>query len=307
MPLTYDQISAITEKKFIKKAVDNIFDSDPLFQRSKKKGWYSSVDGGTSIIAPLNYALNASGGWYSGAETLLTTDNDVITGAEYAWKQLYENITISRIDELKNSGDAAKVDMVKTKTQIVEKTMIDRMGDGIYSAGSDAKSIIGLRVVVDAGNTVGGIAQGTYSWWQSQEDASTTTLTMAALQTMHTTLTINNESPTIIVATRANYNRYYALLQPQQRFMDSDTAKGGFQNLMFNGIPFIAASKCPTSHIFMLNENYLKLWYHKDENMRFEPFQKPVNQNVRLAKLYWAGAFGTDNARMHGKLSAVAA
>jgi hypothetical protein len=41
--------------------------------------------------------------------------------------------------------------------------------------------------------------------------------------------------------------------------------------------------------------------------MRFEPFQKPVNQNVRLAKLYWAGAFGTDNARMHGKFTAVAA
>ncbi len=307
MPLTYDQISAITEKKFIKKAVDNIFDADALSQRAKKKGWYKSVDGGTSIIAPLNYALNSSGGWYTGAETLLTTDNDVITGAEYAWKQLYENITISRLDELKNSGDAAKVDMVKTKTQIVEKTMIDRMGDGIYSAGSDAKSIIGLRVVVDAGNTVGGIAQGTYSWWQSQEDSSTTTLTMAALQTMHTTLTINNEGPTVIAATRANYNRYYALLQPQQRFMDSETAKGGFQNLMFNGIPFIASSKCPTSHIFMLNENYLSLWYHKDENMRFEPFQKPINQNVRVAKIYWAGAFGTDNARMHGKFSAVAA
>ena len=306
MPLTYDQINAITEKKFIPKLVDNIFDSDPLLQRLKKKS-YVKLDGGTSIVQPLNYALTTASGWYSGAETLSTTDNEVITAAEYSWKQLYANITISRIDELKNMGDSQVVNFVKSKTQIAEKTMIDLLGDGIYSAGSDAKSIIGLRVVVDAGNTVGGIAQGTYSWWQSQEDASTTTLTMAALQTMHTTLTINNESPTIIVATRANYNRYYALLQPQQRFMDSDTAKGGFQNLMFNGIPFIAASKCPTSHIFMLNENYLKLWYHKDENMRFEPFQKPVNQNVRLAKLYWAGAFGTDNARMHGKMTAVAA
>lgn len=307
MALTYDQLSAITEKKFIKKAVDNIFDSDPLMQRAKKKGWYKSIDGGTSIVVPLNYAKNTSGGWYTGAETLLTTDNDVISAAEYAWKQLYENITISRLDELKNSGDAAKVDMVKTKTQIVEKTMIDRLGDGLYSAGTDAKSIIGLRSVVDSGNTVGGIDQSTYSWWQSQEDGSTTALTMAAMQTVHTALTINNEGPTVVTATRANYNRYYALLQPQQRFMDSDTAKGGFQNLMFNGIPFIAGSKVPSSHIFFLNENYLALFYHKDENMRFEPFQKPINQNVRVAKLYWAGAFGTDNARMHGKLTAVAA
>lgn len=307
MALPYDQISSITEKKFIKKAVDNIFDSSPMLQRAKKKGWYKSVDGGTSILAPLNYALNTSGGWYTGAETLSTTDNDVLTAAEYSWKQLYENISISRIDELKNSGVAQMVDFVQTKTKIVEKTMIDRLGDGIYSAGTDAKSIVGLRVIVDSANTVGGISQSTYSWWASQEDSTTTTLTMASLQTMHTALTINNEGPTVITSTRARYNSYYALLQPQQRFMDAETAKGGFQNLMFNGIPFIADAKCPTSHIFMLNENYLALWYHKDENMRFEPFLKPVNQNVRLAKLYWAGAMGTDNARMHGKFTAVTA
>lgn len=307
MALTYDQISAITEKKFVPKLVDNIFDSDPLLQRAKKKGWYKKIDGGTSIIAPLNYALNSAGGWYTGSETLSTTDNEVITGAEYNWKQLYENITISRIDELKNSGDAQIVDFVKSKVQIAEKTIKDRLGDGLYSAGTDAKSIVGLQVVVDSANTVGGIAQGTYSWWQSEEDGSTTTLGMAALQTMFTTLTINNESPTVIMATRANYNRYYALLQPQQRFTDSETAKGGFQNLMFNGVPFIAGSKVPASHVFMLNENYLYLWVHKDEDFRFEAFQKPINQNVKVAKLYWAGAFGTDNDRMQGKFTAIAA
>ena len=109
------------------------------------------------------------------------------------------------------------------------------------------------------------------------------------------------------MATRANYNRYYALLQPAQRFMDSESAKGGFTSLMFNGTPFIAGAKVPSSHIFMLNESYLHLWAHKDEDMRFEPFQKPVNQNVRVAKVYWMGALGSDNNRMHGKFTAVAA
>ena len=305
MALTYDQISAITELKFIPKLVDNIFDSDPLLQRAKKKGWYKKIDGGTSIIAPLAYAQNGAGGWYSGAETLSTTDTEQITGAEYAWKQLYENITVSRLDELKNSGDAQIVDFVKSKVQMAEKSMIDRLGTGLYSAGTDAKSIVGLRVLVDTANTVGGIDQATYSWWQSQEDSSTTTLTMAALQSMHTTLTINNEGPTVITGTRANYNRYYAMLQPQQRF--TDAATGGFSSLMFNGIPFIAGSKVPSSHIFMINENYIYLWVHKDEDMRFEPFQKPINQNVKVAKLYFMGALGVDNARMHGKFTAVAA
>lgn len=306
MSLTYDQISAITEKKFVPKLYDNIFDSDPLLQRLKKKS-YMKLDGGTSIIVPLNYAQTTASAWYTGAETLSTTDNEQVTGAAYDWKQVYVNITISRKDELMNSGDAQIVNFVKSKTQIAEKTLIDKLGDGIYSSGSDAKSIIGLRVQVDAGNTVGGIDQSTYSWWQSQEDSSTTTLSLSALQTIDTALSINNDGVTVWMATRANYNRYYALLQPQQRFTDSDTAKGGFASLMFNGKPFIAGSKVPSGHIFALNENYLHLGVHKDEDMRFEAFQKPVNQNVKVAKIYWMGAFMSSNCRMQGKLSAIAA
>ncbi len=306
MALTYDQISAITEKKFIPKLYDAVFDSDPLLARLKKKS-YMKVDGGTKLIIPLNYAQTSASGWYSGADTLQTADNDQITGAEYEWKQLYANISITRRDELINSGDQQILNFVKSKTQIAEKTMMDKLGDGIYSAGTDSNSIVGLRVLVDNANTVGGIAQASYSWWQSQENTSTTTLTMAALQTMFQALSINSDSPTVVMATRDNYSRYYALLQPQQRFMDAETAKGGFTSLMFNGVPFIAGSKVPSSHIFMLNENYLHLCVHKDEDMRFEPFQKPVNQNVKVAKVYWFGAFATSNARMQGKFTAVAA
>ncbi len=306
MPLPFDQISAITERKFIPKLYDNVFDSDPLLQRHKKKS-YVKLDGGTSIIVPLNYAQTAASDWYSGADTLSTTDNDQITAAEYQWKQIYANISVTRSDELKNMGDSQIINFVKSKTQIAEKTLIDKLGDGLYSDGTNAKSIVGLRSIVDNANTVGGISQSANSWWQSQEDGTTTTLGMAALQTMFNNLSINNESPTVIMATRANYNRYYALLQPQQRFMDSESAKGGFQSLMFNGVPFIAGSKVPSGHILMLNEAYLSLFVHKDEDMRFEPFAKPVNQNVKVAKIYWFGAYGSSNNRMHGKFTSVAA
>ena len=306
MALTYDQISSITERKFIPKLVDNIFDSDPILQRAKKKGWYDKLDGGTSVIYPVNYAKTSASGWYSGADTLSTTDNDQFTGPEFTWRQVYANITISRLDELKNSGDAQIVNFVKQKTQVAEKTLIDILGDGLYSDGTNAKSIAGLRQVVDTANTVGGISQATYSWWQSQKDSTTTTLGIAAMQTLWQNLVINNEMPTVLMGTRSNYNRFYALLQPQQRFMDSDTAKGGFTSLMFNGAPFIAGAKVPASHIFFLNENYLHLAAHKDEDMRFEPFQKPINQNVKVAKVYWMGVFASDNNRMHGKMTAIA-
>ena len=82
MALSYDQMSAITKKYYVPKMVDAIFDSDPLLKRYKDKGRYKKVNGGTSLMMPLNYALTTAAGWYSGADTLSTTDNDQITAAK---------------------------------------------------------------------------------------------------------------------------------------------------------------------------------------------------------------------------------
>lgn len=306
MALTYDQITAITEKKFVKKLYDNIFDSNPLLQRAKGK-WYEVLDGGERILVPLNYATTTASGWYQGADTLSTTDNEQITAAEYLWKQLYANVTITRSDELKNSGDSAILSLVANKVKIAEKTMADTLGTGLYSDGTDPEAIVGLRDIVAANQTVGGISQSTSTWWAGQVDSTTTTLTLSAMQSLFTSASIDNDTPTVATATRANYDRYYNILQPQQRFMDQETAKGGFTSLMFNGIPMIADSKCPSSHMFFLNEGYLHLFAHKDEDFRLEPFQKPVNQNLKVAKIFWMGALGSSNNRLNAKLSAITA
>lgn len=304
MALTYDQLSAITEKKFIPKMYDNIFDSNPTLSRMKDKS-YEKIDGGERIVVPLNYAQTSASGWYAGADTLSTTDNQNITAAEYTWKQLYANLSILSSEERKNSGDAQKISLVKSKTQIAEKTMEDLLGTGIFSNATDPKSIVGLRQIVGTSNTVGGIDQTANSWWQAQVDSTTTVLTVSAMNQKWNAATVGNDHPTVGITTRTIYGLYYALLQPQQRFVDSESAKGGFQSLMFNGVPVIIDSHCPSSSLFFLNEKYLHMFAHKDEDMKFEPFQKPVNQNVRVAKVYWMGAFGSSNNRMHALLSAI--
>lgn len=306
MALSYDQISAITKKHYIATLYDNIFDSNPLLQRLKKK-CYERVDGGTSIMVPLNYAQSAAGDWYAGAETLSVEDSDVITAAEFQWKQIHEPLTISRKDELMNNGDAAVLKFVKQKTMIAEKSIQQKLATGVYNAGTNAKAIGGLRLIVATSSTVGGISQTTYSWWRSQLDTSTTTTTIAAMQAIDNNCSIGNDGPSVITTTRTLYNSYYALLQPQQRFQDTETAKGGFTSLMFNGKPVIVDNDCPANHMFFLNEKYLHLFYHPDEDMRFEPFQKPINQNVKVAHIYWMGAFGTSNARMQGLANALTA
>lgn len=307
MPLSYDQISAVTQKHYIPRLTDNIFDSDPLWSRAKEKGWYTAVDGGTEIVQPLMYATTTAAGPYAPTDTLDTTDNDQFTAASYSWRYYYANITVTRADELKNSGDAQILNFVKQKTQAAEMTLKDSLQDGLYSAGTDATAIGGLRLCIDAGNTVGGIAQGSYSWWQAGEDSSTVTASLSAFQTAFNLRSINGKTPTVAVGTRTVYNLFYNLLTPQQRFVDAKTANAGFQSIMINGIPLIASAKCPSSHLFLLNEEFMHLYYHPKEQFRFEPFAKPINQALQCAKVFFAGNFGISNARMHHKFSALAA
>lgn len=307
MPLTYNEISSITEKKFIPKLYDNIFNSNPLLQRIKKKS-YEKLDGGERIMVPLNYALISAAGWYNGADTLDTTANEVMSAAEYTWKQNYVNVTILGREERQNAGSSQVLDIVKNKVKVAEKTMMDSFSTGLYNAGSTTNAIIGLRsIAASITSTVGGISQASYSWWQPQLDSSTTTLSIAKMQERHNLCSVNNDKPTVIATTRTLYNSYYGLLQPQQRFNDSASAKGGFDSLMFNGVPVLPDSYCPANYMFFLNENYLHMFVHKDCDMKFEAFQKPINQDVKVAKILWMGAFGTSNMRLQGAMSALTA
>jgi len=306
MALTYDQISAITEKKFMPKLIDNIFNSSAYLQRLKKKE--KPQDGGDKIIAPLNYAQATSVGWYQGADTLDTTDNEVMTAASYDWAQLYANISITRRDELRNMGDAGKLNFVASKMKIAEKSMRDQLAIGVFSDGT-AKQPQGQALIMSATSTLGGISGTTYSWWQANVDSTTTTLTIAAMQSLWGDVGNGDsgEYPSILLGDQDMFDRYYNLLQPQQRFQDSETAKGGFVSLMFNGKPVLTDSHAESGSLYMINEEYVYLAPHKEENFRFEKFQKPVNQNIKLAKIYWMGAQVTDNRRRQGIATAITA
>jgi hypothetical protein len=305
MALTYDQITAITEKKFIPKLVDNIFNSNVLLKKLKAKEKLQS--GGDKVLVPLAYAQTSASGWYQGSETLDTTDNEQITSAEFEWKQLYANISITRRDELRNSGDAAIINFVKSKVQIAEKTIRDKLSTAIYNVGTDAKQIQGLRLLLSASNTYGGIDQSTYTWWQAQVDSTTTTLTLSAMQSMYGDCGEGTEYPDLIIGDQDMFDRYHALLTPQQRFADEDTAKGGFKSLMFNGAPVVVDASAPSGDMMFLNMEYLDLYPHKDENFRMEAFTKPINQNIKSSKVFWMGVLAASNARRFGILDAITA
>jgi hypothetical protein len=207
---------------------------------------------------------------------------------------------------LKNSGDAAKVSFVKSKVQLAEKSLAYAMGTDVYT-GSTSASLVGLATMIGSSRTYGGIDSSTYTWFDAQVDSTTTVVTIPKLESMFGLCTIGNVHPSLIITTQSIWDSYFSLLQPQQRFMDSKTADAGWANVTFRGVPVVVDNRCPTYYLYMINEDYVKLYAHSKRDFKMEPFIKPVNQDLATAKIYWAGILACDNPRLQGKMSALAA
>lgn len=309
MALTYTQLQSITRDKFLPRLYDQIYDNHWLFARMKEqRGGFMKQDGGLKIMVPLEYAKLTAAGWYTGTQTLDTADNETYTAAYYDWKFGYVNVTIARTDELKNMGDSQVIELTASKIKSAGKTLTDLLATSLYNAGTTTNAPQGLRLIVSTSSTVGGISQSDYSWWAASGiDSSTAVVSISALQTGFGSASKDNEQPSCGVTTQANYNRIYALIQPQQRFADTSKASVGFQTILMNGKPIGVDSYCPANYFFWLNEDYFWFVVHSSENFRMEPWVKPYNQNARSSKIYVAGNFVSSNNRMLYGYSALAA
>lgn len=299
-----DALTAISKRFFEKKMADNISTSNVLLMRCKKE----TIDGGTDIRVPLHYAFISGAQWYAGDQTLDTSYNEKKIPAIFSWKQLDIPVVITEADRLKNAGAAKVLDHLKTEVEIAEKTAKNKFGTGMYSNGTtDTQSIAGLRHIVSTSNTVGGISQSTYTWWAAQVDSSTTNISLGAMQTLYEQCSEDEDKPNLIVTYPGVFNRFWSLLQPQQRFQNGELAKAGFESLRFNSADVVVDSYCPSLYMFMINTKHLILKSHSERNFpgKMEPFQKPVNQDVRVAHNFWMGALVSDEIRKLGMFSAL--
>lgn len=305
------QMTAIAEQAYLPGLPDNIYNSNPLFFKLKQSGNIVLLDGGRKIVQPLQYAKISKGGSYADGAALDITPNDIITDAEVDWKYYYVPVSVTRGDELKNMGKHQIVDLVDALMKNAKLRLEDLLGTGIFSDASTSTDINGLRQAVDSATTYAGIAVADFAGWASQEDSTTAAVTIAALRDMRGKLTIGADKPDIIVTTQYVYDDLYNLLQPQQRFVQSNNAKqmasAGFDTLEFEGIPVVVDSHCPSQQLYMLNSRYIKLCVHKNENFRFTGFKEPIDQNAKVGEFYWAGNLIVTNRRMHGKFTALPA
>jgi hypothetical protein len=318
MALNYDNLSALTRDKYIPLLVDNIFESNVLCHRMLRKS--KAAASGNKVLQPLEYAKADAKGFYSGYDVLDTSPTEVFTDAEYEWKQAYATISISGKEEALNDGKERVIDLLEAKVKNAEKTIKQMFGEKLYSTanGTSDEGFMGLQHVCAVDREMGGIdsndATEGESWWDcGHVGTGTTTYANAAdpdhadnivsdIRAAYGALTIGSDKPTLIVTSQIAFDAYEECLTAQKRFGSSSKslADAGFTNLLYRGTPVVVDDECPPGKMFFLNEKYIGFRHHRKRNFKFEGFQKPVNQDARVAKILWLGALTVSNPRMMG-------
>lgn len=334
--ITWDMVSATTRNKHIPKLKDNFFLSNAIFYRwkSRVKEWA----GGPTIVAPLGFSPEGGGGgWYAGNDKFDINVRNPIKAAQYFPKNAVIVLAIDGDEELACTGPESVLGVLSAKMRIAERTAVDLIGTNIYNLGTNPKAITGLQfaipsTIASVAQTYGGITCGgttvaldTFGWWQSNADTTAYTCGAGAGTFMQAVdnpvsklwgkLAIRSSSkPSVILSNWGAWTDFHNSLaknevyqRPQQ---NTALANAGFQNLVYRGAPWVADERAPRSSsniesVYLIDEDSLSLYVDPRRNMFFENWAKPIDQDAKVAKIYWRGEMCFDERRSSGVLSNV--
>ena len=312
--VNFTEIVTTTLRNRAKSIADNVSNSNALLQRISQKGNISLKDGGRTIVRELDYAENATFQYYSGFETLNVAASDVLTAAEFEWKQAAVNVVASGLEtRIQNSGTNAILDLLEARIRNAERTMSNKISEGVYSdgTGSSGKQITGLQALValsPSTGTVGGIDRATNTWWQNQSsgDVANVFASAALLESEMADLWIEcsrgGDKPDLIVFDQVAFKAFWTSLTPYQRFADPNTAVKGFQTLKYMSADVVLDhdSGIRASTGYFLNTDYIFWDVHSGTNMAVQERKEPVNQDAIVVPILWAGNLTLSNASLQG-------
>lgn len=313
-PVGTNVVTSIARRYLHDQIVDNVYKSNVIFFRlnaANKK----LLQGGYQIEVPELYADFSVGGWYQGYDQLDTTPQDTAKNAAWDWRQLGVPVTIDNLSLARSDSPEAIANLLTVLFAQAQMRAADLLGTGVFSDGvTNTKSVDGFKGAIDDGTvlaTYAGLARSSNTWWKSQIDSATNTLTALAIRSLMANCTEGGRHPTIIATTSFIYNRFWNLNQPNQAFpvqpqgSDVQLAQAGFTNLLFDGVPMLVDSHTQTQHMYLINEPYLLLFVKTGLDFFLEDFVKPPNQDVFTAWLKWMGNLVLMNPQRCGKFTAL--
>ena len=288
---------------------------DQISNENVLTAWLNSkaritVDGGSVIRRPLSFAFNDTVSSYSGYDLIDTTPQEGLGWAEYTWRQHAGSVVISGEEVKKNSGAAQLINLLQAKVDQLKMSVADDFNAMFWasSAGNSGKDFDPLPLLVKSATTVGNVDPSTYTWWASTLDSSVDLTTFDGVNDMGAmlnTIRVNRGRTDIEIGTQAVYQAYEALAVPNLRFESNALADLGFESLTHRGVPITFDPDAPSGTLYFLDSSHLELVQHADSWLTMTEFQRPYNQDAKVALILSMGNLITDSRRSHGYMTSI--
>ena len=312
-------LNSISQKYIEPTIYDQVLKRSPLLYRFWKKG--PKIDGRPSIEWPCLTGTKQNGGTYTGAGQLAHGVEDTIQPAEVLWRHYYEDVTIPKTDILKCGGVDGFKDLTKVKFDEAIINLRKRIGQDMYAAVSPGGiGLDHLGMAIDNGDNYASYAgishttqnsDGTYFWKPGLDGDGYASLggnaTFSTIQSYYNKCTDGDIQPSLIVVTPAGFNFIWGQMQALQQFVrDEEMTKAGFEGLQFNRAVVIIDRYLPANQVFFLNEEFIDLISHKNDNFVIDPIipGTPSERSINT-KICWSGNLRSRTPRYQGKLIAV--
>lgn len=325
MAFNLDAIEASTHAKIEKKFQDSLSTKTPMFIKVKESDAKDLVDGGKELTYPVILDDGNAGSYY-GDDKINISRPGGLQPLTFSWKQFFSTVRIDGIEEIMNAGEGLGAKLFDGRMQQAELTTGNKFeamlcGDGTGNLGTDgvARDWNGLQNLIaddPTTGTIGGLPRATYSQIRNQRYTTAVTAFNTALAGRNAMLTLwadcnqGSRSPNFIVTTVAIWVLYNLSLTTNERFVmnniDKKMTNAGFPNIGFMTAPVTMSANCLASHLYMIRFAKPKttggmfLVISNQRNFKMEPFIKPIDQDIRVAKVLTAGQFGTDAPYLNG-------
>lgn len=317
----WTELASTTYRKHQTDVSDNVSKHNALYRRLASKGRIRIEDGGLSIVQPLEYASNSTYQRYSGFDPLNINAVDVLTSAEYPWRQVAVNVAASGLELRTNMGESRIINFTKAKIRNAMNSFKNGLSTDFYSDGTAANQVNGLQALIaDAGTgTVGQINSSTFPFWQNIVQSAASPLQGGGAITVSATtieslwlplyikLTRGTDQPDMIVAS----DDYYTFFEQSQTSLKRYTGNGGtpemdatagFVTIKYKNadVFFDSSGGIPSAHAYFVNTDYLEVIAHRDANMTIMDELKSVNQDAVVIPCLWMGNLGCSNRSLQG-------
>lgn len=313
-------LRALSERILLPNIIDGVYSTNALYFRLSGSNKKNSA-GGMHWEQPFLTGKKAAGGAYEGYDVLDVTPEDVVENGGWDMKQYFTSVTISGKDLARfNSADAA-VNILTHKAEHARMDLADKLGTGLYTdIVTSVKEIDGLKGAIDDGTvstSYAGLTRATRPFLNAQRDASTATLTLAAVDNMVTNCTQGGWSTSLILSRKEQFRRAKQLCLANQRFVtgatEANLAAAGFMNFTYDNIPWVIDSKVfdgpntSNSAILFLNENVMNIYTMSDVDFEQSDWVRPANQDAMTSLILWYGNLIVDLPYVNGVMTNVSA